>query len=156
MCDLEKLRLTFRPESIVTLFVGESPPHNGTFFYKGNSVLYFSVKESFGGTANFLAEFKAKCFFLDDLVLYPVNKLNKKEREENQWKGVASLAQRMAVYGPAAVVVLMCAIEEMVVDAMSKAGLSHVPHFVTPFPGRYHRGRFREKMAEIIPKLPTC
>jgi hypothetical protein len=114
------------------------------------------MKESCGDTGNFLAEFKGKCFFLDDLVLYPVNKMNKKERKEHQWKGVASLAERMADYRPAAVVVLMCAIEEMVVDAMNKADLSHVPHFVTPFPGRYHRGRFKEKMAEIIPKLQHC
>jgi hypothetical protein len=68
---------------------------------------------------------------------------------------VGSLAQRMADYRPAAVVVLMCAIEEMVVDSMSQAGLSHVPHYVKPFPGRYQRDRFKEKMAEIIPKLPT-
>ena len=155
MCNLEKLRDTFRPQPIITLFVGESPPHAGTFFYMENSVLYHSMKESFSGAANFLAEFKAKCFFLDDLVLYPINKIKEKERKERRWKGVPSLAQRMADYRPAAVVVLICAIEEMVVDSMSQAGLYHVPHHVTPFPGRYHRDRFKEKMAEIIPKLPT-
>jgi hypothetical protein len=50
MCDLEKLRHTFRPQPIMTLFVGESPPHNGKFFYKGNSVLYYSMRESFKGS----------------------------------------------------------------------------------------------------------
>jgi hypothetical protein len=155
-CGLEKLRHSFRPQPITALFVGESPPQGGTFFYKGNSLLYYSMKESFGGTADFLAEFKAKCFFVDDLVLYPVNKMEKKERNEHRHKAVASLARRMIDYRPAAVVVLMCAIENMVIHALSEASLSHVPRYVTPFPGPFQRERFNKEMAEIIPKLPTC
>jgi hypothetical protein len=49
----------------------------------------------------------------------------------------------------------MCAIEEMVVDAMSESGLARVPHYVTPFPGQYHSERFKKEMKEIIRKLPS-
>lgn len=155
-CELENLRHTFRPERVMVLFVGESPPDGGTFFYKANSVLYYSMKESLGVAEDFLAEFKERCFFLDDLVLYPVNKMEQNERQKHRRKGVSSLARRMIDYQPAAIVVVMCAIESMVIDAMREAGSQHVPHYVTPFPGRYHRKRFQERMAEIIPKLPTC
>jgi hypothetical protein len=154
MSDLEKLRHTFRPQPITTLFVGESAPGGGTFFYKEDSRLYRFMKDSFGGAASFLMEFKAKGFFLDDLVLYPVNKMEGKERLEHRRKSVPSLAKRMADYRPSAVVIVMCAIEENVVDAMGKAGLSHVPHFVTPFPSFASQRRFRADMAKIIPKLP--
>jgi hypothetical protein len=157
MNDLEKLRSSFRPKPIMTLFVGESPPHGATFFYKENSLLYRSMKECFGDTADFLAEFKAKCFFLDDLVLHPINKIkDKKERNEHRQKAVSSLARRMAVYQPAMVVILMCAIEKMVVNAMADAGLSHIPYYVTPFPIHYHRNLFKERMSDIIPHLPAC
>ncbi|WP_038976047.1 hypothetical protein [Bradyrhizobium japonicum] len=35
----EALRASFRPDEITTLFVGESAPINGTFFYDGNSLM---------------------------------------------------------------------------------------------------------------------
>ena len=88
--DLEKVRRSFRPRHITTLFVGESPPHSGTFFYKRDSRLYRRVKEAFGNGENFLSEFKAKGFFLDDLVLYPINQIKEKnERNEHRRKGVS-------------------------------------------------------------------
>jgi len=34
--DLDKLRLRYRPDKISVLFVGESPPAGGTFFYKSS------------------------------------------------------------------------------------------------------------------------
>lgn len=116
------------------------------------------MKESFGGASNFPPAFQAKGFFLDDLVLYPINQIaDKKERNEHRQKGVQSLAQRMADYKPLAVVALMCAIEPMVADAMREAGLAKVPLYVTPFPSHpEHQERFKLKMAEIIPKLPGC
>lgn len=157
MSDLEKLRHSFRPQSIAVLFVAESPPHGGTFFYKEDSLLYHKMRESFGNMANFLSEFKARGFFLDDLVLYPINQIDdEKERNEHRRKAVSSLALRMAGYQPQIVVVLMCAIEQMVSDAMREAGLSNVPLHVVPFPRREHQERFKAKMAEIIPKLPVA
>lgn len=158
MCDSEKLRHTFRPQHITTLFVGESAPDGSTFFYKENSLLYRFMKESFGNPAKFLMEFKAKGFFLDDLVLYPINKIKpEKERGKHRQKAVESLAQRMADYRPAAVVIVMCGIEKNVLDAMAKAGLSHVPHYVTPFPSYpNNQRRFRAIMAKIIPTLPKA
>jgi hypothetical protein len=145
----------FRPQRIVTLFVGESPPHGGTFFYKADSILYRAMKEAFAGSDNFLAEFKARGFFLEDLVHEPVNRIKDTGlRNEMRLKAVTGLAVRMADYRPAAVVAVMCAIEPMVADAIREVGLG-VPLYTTPFPGRYHRRQFMDEMTEIIPKLPT-
>lgn len=160
MNNLEKIRLNFLPEPVKTLFVGESPPNGGTFFYNADSRLYRTVKESFeeffGANENFLEEFKRRGFFLDDLVLSPVNQIKKKkERDERLWECVPLLARRLMRYRPSAVVVLMLAIKPMVRDAMCAAGLSQVPFYDTPFPGPWHQKRFKEKMREILPKLPT-
>jgi len=151
--ELEKLRLSYRPQQITTLFVGESPPHNGTFFYEGNSRLFREMKKVFGDSAGFLSEFKANGFFLDDLVLDPINDKEKAERKDHRREGVPSLAQRMKDYQPSAVVALMCAIGPMVREAMCRAGLSHLPLHVTPFPAFGNEKRFRARMAEIIPKI---
>ena len=153
MNELEKLRNSYRPRGIIVLFVGESPPKNGTFFYKANCRLYYAMKRAFGDSASFLSEFKANGFFLDDLVLYPINRMEDVERNERRCNGVPSLARRMEDYRPSAVVVLMCAIKPMVVEAMCKARLSEVPLYVTPFPSYGNQKRFRAKMAEIMPKI---
>jgi hypothetical protein len=157
LSDIETLRRSFRPRQVTTLFVGESPPNGGTFFYKENSLLYYRMKESFGAVADFLPWFRAQGFFLDDLVLYPINQIkDKNERDEHRQNGVPSLALRMTEYHPEAVVVVMRAIEEMVREAMDAAGLPNVPLYVTPFPGRpKQQERFKTIMAEIIPQLPV-
>jgi hypothetical protein len=46
--SLESLRQSYRPQQVRVLFVGESPPAGGTFFYRANSnlrVLRVSVVE---------------------------------------------------------------------------------------------------------------
>lgn len=134
MQDFENLRHTFLPTKVATLFVGESPPTGGAFFYIGNSLLYRCVREAFGDPPDFLALFKAKCYFLDDLVLYPIDKMAEQEKRRHRRLGVSSLALRMIRYQPAAVVTLMCAIEQPVAQALSEAGLDHVPHHVTASP----------------------
>ena len=153
MFEFERERRKFQPERVKTLFIGESPPHGGTFFYNEDSMLFRAMREAFGHEENFLAQFKAKGFFLDDLVHEPVNQLQSRFRNDMRLNGICELAIRMSEYHPSAVVALMCAIEPMVSEAMRKAKLS-VPLYVTAFPGRYHRRRFIEEMAEIIPKLP--
>lgn len=153
---MEKLRYEFKPNTVTVLFVGESRPDGKTFFYKRDSLLYHAMEECFSTKANFLLEFQAKGFFLDDLVLHPVNHIkDKRNRTALRRKAVPSLAHRMAAYRPSAVVALMCAIEPMVRDAMNQAGLQDVPLYVTPFPNHWNRTRFKTTMAEIIPKLPS-
>jgi len=39
MDAVEVIRKRFRPERITTLFVGESAPHSGDFFYSGNTAM---------------------------------------------------------------------------------------------------------------------
>jgi hypothetical protein len=37
--DTEAIRERYRPKRIMTLFVGESAPSSGKFFYRGNTAL---------------------------------------------------------------------------------------------------------------------
>jgi hypothetical protein len=152
MLDREELRRSFLPQHIETLFVGESPPEGDAFFNKGKGLLHNKLKESLGCAD--LAEFKANGFYLDDLVLYPINKMGKKERDEHRREGISSLAERIACYKPKAIVVFVKSIESMVIDAVRRAGLRDVPVYVTPFPR--HQKRFKEKMEEIVPNLPIA
>ncbi len=154
MNELEELRKSFRPVRITTLFVGESAPDSGRFFYSGNSSLFHAMRSAFGGRAAFLEEFMEKGFYLDDLVLTPINKLEKRERLGLRWASIDELAKRLLDYKPKAVVVVMRAIRPMVQEAMHKAGISYEP-FCAPHPAFGNWTRFQNAMAEIIGNLPV-
>ncbi len=153
MTNLEELRLSFRPHRIATLFVGESAPHSGRFFYSGNSSLFYAMQRAFGGKATFLQDFKRSGFYLDDLVAVPVNKLASRQRSAHRWQSVAGLANRLRSYKPQAIVIVMCAIKPMVAEAMRSAGISYEP-YCTPHPAFGNWTRFHTAMTEIVNNLP--
>ncbi len=156
MCDVEKTRRGFKPDSITTLFVGESAPAGGTFFYDREkpSKLFEAMKRVFNGDAHLLDNFKKNGFYLDDLVDEPVNKTDRKLRRKRRKESIPLLARRMKCYKPKAVVIVMCAIRPMVLQAMHEAELSYEPYCV-PFPAFGNQTRFHEEMKRIIPKLPV-
>ena len=62
--DTELIRQSYRPSKIVTLFVGESAPKSGKFFYIGNTALKRYMEDamkaaSLGGHDDFLERFKS-------------------------------------------------------------------------------------------------
>jgi len=151
---LEDLRKSFCPDCIATLFVGESAPESGKFFYSGNSSLFYAMKRAFGGSQAFLEDFKKRGFYLDDLVLTPINKLAKYERSRLRQEAVPELAKRLMAYKPKAVVVVMRAILPMVREAMQAAGMTCEP-FCVPHPAFGNWTRFSSAMTAIIDDLPS-
>jgi hypothetical protein len=72
---VEAIPTRYRPELIETLFVGESTPYGGAFFYSGNTqmlrYMQRAVESVLGKSGDFLDAFKAYGWYLDDLVLSP-------------------------------------------------------------------------------------
>ena len=153
---VEAARARFRPAKITTLFVGESAPVSGDFFYYGNNAMLTHVQravdQALGGSDDFLQRFKAYGWYLDDLVLTPVNHLTKRDREAKNRDAQNSLSARIAEYQPLAIVSLMLGIKT-IVDAAAIAAGNHAPRFAVPFPGMGQQARFQTAMAEIIPAL---
>jgi hypothetical protein len=154
---VEAARLRFRPAKITTLFVGESAPMSGDFFYYGNNAMLshmkHAVEQALGPSDDFLERFKAYGWYLDDLVLTPVNHLTKPERNAQCQSAQASLAARIAEYQPLAIVSLMLGIKT-IVEAAATAARSDAQRFAVPFPGMGQQTHFKTAMAEIIPLLP--
>jgi hypothetical protein len=158
MPNLEHLRRRFKPAVIRVLFVGESPPAGGTFFYQGNSNLARYTEEAFAAayerrfknSAAFLRFFKGLGCYLDDLCLVPVNNLERAERVEHRKAGIEPLAGRLATYRPQAVVAVMRAIEPHVQDAVRRAGLDLTPVHGLPFPALGHQPRYVRSLADLL------
>lgn len=146
--DASALRDRYRPSRIRVLFVGESPPAGGTFFYASNSKLYAATRTAFETGVpelllgrDFLDDFQALGCYLDDLCLQPVNHLKgtpvlEAQREAERKRGEDSLASRIRAAHPMAVVVVMKGIVANVWSAMGAADVGDLPQHAFPFPGR--------------------
>jgi hypothetical protein len=154
---VEETRERFRPERIATLFVGESAPLSGDFFYFGGNALLAhmqaAIESELGRTDDFLSTFKAYGWFLDDLVLTPVNQMVATKRKAVCRNAEAGLAKRISAYKPLAIVSLLKMIEGNVERAAIAVG-STAPRYVVPFPGMGQQLKFQSAMKVLLPKLP--
>ena len=74
--DVEPLGASYRPAKIKVLFIGESAPAGGAFFYKQTGQVHSQFRQALtphiGDSPTFVEAFKEAGFYLDDLVLEPV------------------------------------------------------------------------------------
>jgi hypothetical protein len=116
--DVEKVRETYKPKRINTLFVGEAAPAGGTFFYFRNSQMFRYVKRAFGDPTNFLDWFRDKGWYLDDFVLTPVNRYTNAKRKDMHVASLPDFSKRLQNYSPSCVVSLLRGIQAPVQKAM--------------------------------------
>jgi hypothetical protein len=156
---IEKTRVSYKPHKVTTLFIGESAPASGKFFYLGNTSMYRNMKtafeSAFGESKDFLKSFKANGWYLDDLVLKPVNEQGRLERKANCLKSGKNLAKRISRYRPQTIVILGRGIERYIKPAMEEAKYNKLHHTVC-FPGNGQQANFRREMKLIIAKLPSA
>jgi hypothetical protein len=113
-----------------------------------------AVEKSLGkGNGDFLERFKAFGWYLDDLVLEPVNHLGKSERIAKCREAQQSLADRIIKYQPQAIVSLLLFIEPFV-DAAAIEAKSAASRYAVRFPGMGQQKRFMDDMAALVPRLP--
>jgi hypothetical protein len=154
--EIALARERYRPQRIKVLFVGESPPSNGKFFYCGGNDLLHHMRSAMGATpdgdADFLDGFKARGWFLDDLVMKPIDKLPRAERERQCRDARSDLAARIAEYQPRAIVSILPRIRDDVEIAACRAG-SKACLYPVPFPGWGTQNLFKQEMVRILPQL---
>jgi hypothetical protein len=156
---IEALRASYRPRQITTLFVGESAPISGKFFYDGdNSMVRYMQRATetvIPGGGEFLDRFKSYGWYLDDLVLTPINQMTPQERRAQWIAARESLKDRIAQYRPLAIVSLLSQpnFKSIVHGAALEAG-SEALLCVVPFPGKGNQTRFHDAMVSLIPTLP--
>ncbi len=159
----EEIRLSYKPEQIKILFVGESAPVAGTFFYKADSLCGYTQKafaqvfEDAGAKVgyDFLDYFKGKGCYLEDLCLIPVNDMSQMERKLCWKRGVPQLAGRLAEYKPDVVITILLGIKDYVEEACVKAKLDNVKRFAIPFAGNGNQGRYVDELVKILRELSS-
>lgn len=158
--ERERLRESFRPPQIRLLFIGESPPASGRFFYSANSGLYRAMRTAFqvaGSTVDdkkFLAMFQECGCYLTDLCVEPIDHLGSDERRALRREGEKHLARQLKCLRPVMIGPVLRSIIRNVQNAVSLAHW-HGEIVQFPYPGRWsqHREAFIKSLVPIIQRL---
>lgn len=139
--DAQQTREDYLPDDVRVLFIGESPPSGGTFFYYTNSNLYRATRDAFAraipalrGSQNVLNEFCKLGCYLEDLAVEPVDDLPRRERRAACNAGIAPLAERIRPLHPRVVVIVGYGIAPKVTKALVRAGHGELDREKLPFP----------------------
>lgn len=153
----EALRRKFLPSDLWLLFIGESPPASGRFFYRADSGLYRAMRDAFRAVdpsindRNFLETFQASGCYLVDLCPYPVDHLDRKLRADICRASEGLLSTKIAHLQPRMIASVVRSIEGNILRATSAAKW-HGPLIRLPYPGRWSHCR-KVFLNTLIPKL---
>lgn len=152
----ERRRRDHYPDELRVLFIGESPPTGGSFYYDANSQLYYATREAFVAAAprltnrDFLPAFQQMGCYLEDLSLKPIDKLPAPEKRRARKAAVPGLARRLKGKDPRLVVIVVKGIAPQVEQAIDEAGLADVPTEALPFPGQWHRREYVDQLTGLV------
>src|SRR5947209_3437493 len=151
----ETLRRRFLPRRVRILFVGESPPASGKFFYRADSGLYRALRSVFHkadpaiSNEDFLHVFQESGCYLIDLCTTPVDRLDPKTRRAVCFDARGLLSRRVKHLQPDMIVCLVRSIRSDLDRATANAGWRG-PILDVPYPGRWIQHR-RIFTAELLP-----
>jgi hypothetical protein len=153
--DLEKLRNSFKPDKVTYLFVGESIPSNGTFFYTADSPLYKYTKEAFEevfqGVEFSLKLFKDKGFYLFDLT-ESVAGMGYKEKINAVASGIPKLARFIEAEKPEYVLSVKNTNLSAIIMSNAEVGdlisEDHIFDLPAPIFGSHHY--YKDKLVEAL------
>ena len=152
------LRNSFKPECVRILFVGESVPQNGTFFYMGNSNLYRYTQAAFVdvGIEFSLEQFMKYGCWIYDVCDVPVNGLTRVQRRESISNALPQLFATIGILKPEFIIVVKKGdMQKIVFRAVcEKCGyLVEATAFNLPFPSFGNQLKYQEKLSEIIRRI---
>src|SRR4051794_40024515 len=153
----ERTRHDHMPDELRVLFIGESPPAGGTFFYDANSILFTATQDAFlkampslAQEKDFLRAFQRMGCYLEDLSLDPIDKLPDKVKRQARKAAVPGLARRLRGMTPTAVVIVVKGIRPQVEQALTKRGIVDVPVDALRFPGQWWRDDYIGELTELV------
>ena len=158
--DAERLRRRYRPARVRLLFIGESPPASGRFFYRRDSGLYRAIRDAFRlidpsiTDDTFLGIFQRSGCYLIDACAAPVDRLDANSRRAACLASEVALTRSIQRLEPAGIVTLLKSIRDNVERAAVQARW-HGPILDLPYPGRWASNRkiFLKRLAPQLEQL---
>ena len=154
--NFENLRNNYKPDNIEVLFVGESRPKGGTFFYQGDSALYKETKKAFDKYFDQdifkLDKFKLWGCWLYDICENPVNHLSNEERRSTIQENIPELESFIKQESPK--IIIVCK-KTLVEPKIRDSDIMHTYQvgnniFFLPFPSNGNQRRYREELIIVL------
>ncbi len=166
--DYAQARNRYKPDEVKILFVAESPPSSGGYFYFSETIgkdhLFREMMKALGLWSRsqrmergidkrpLLEKFRSKGFFLIDTCELPVDKLPKRERRSAINQGATTLESRVRRLDPSHIAVVKTTVFRPVFEALERAGLGGrvLNKSALPFPNHGHQRRFRNGVRRFV------
>jgi hypothetical protein len=178
--DYARARDRYKPDKVIVLFIAESPPSSGGYFYFSQTIgkdhLFretmkalelWPLSRPMGKGLDkrpFLAAFHSKGFFLIDTCELPVDKLPPAERRNAIVRGADRIVYKVKHLDPTNIVIVKKTVFHPIREALEKAGLRAMVlnKAPLPFPSHGNQQKFRDglrhalkkrALSQIFPKL---
>jgi hypothetical protein len=155
--EIERLRNRYRPANVRLLFVGESAPASGQFFYRGQTAITRYTRQAFERAFarrfvdddEFLAFFQSSGCWLDDVSHVPIDHLPPRDRRAVIRGTLQDFSARLRSCSPTEIVVVLRRILPVVRRAADRTGVNAAVHSL-PFPGFHWQGDFENGLVSIL------
>ena len=161
-----KLRNRYKPKKIKIVFVLESPPASGKYFYDENGLitepLFAAMMELLKckpkSKREGLRYFADTGHFLVDATYDPINGLDDKARKRAVLDHFDELVEDLRSLGSTdamSLILVKANICRVLEGRLSASGFNVMNNgVVVPFPSTGQQGKFREKIAEVYNNIP--
>lgn len=155
-----ELRNKYTPDKVRLIFLLESPPASGNYFYnpsgKTNELLFsammdyinFKPKDKNEG----LIKFKECGYLIIDSILEPVNRIkNKKVKNKKILMNIPNLINELDEHiksNRTKIILIKRNINQIFLEALNSVGYN-VPNLGIPFPDRFHRKEFLNNLNKL-------
>ena len=166
--DYAQAREKYQPHKIKILFVAESPPSSGGYFYFSETIgkdhLFRETMKALDlwpvsrplrrgvDKRPLLERFRSNGFFLIDTCELPVDKLSTTERMTAVRRGAVGLASRVRRLNPAHIILVKNTVFRPVCQALEREGLGRriLNKTSLPFPSHGNQKKFRNNLRQMI------
>jgi hypothetical protein len=162
LAKYKKMREAYRPERIKAIFILESPPKSGKYFYNPDGTVheqlframmeFIEIKPS--SKQDGLQAFRSQGFILVDASYAPVNDFKGKARDEAILREYDSLLRDLNLLNPnkdVPLILVKANVYELLRERLGEAGFRVVNNDIKiPFPGSGRQKEFRDKLAAVV------
>lgn len=159
--EYEALREKYKPSSVDILYIGESRPQTGKFFYNANSNLYYNTKvayeQLFEPETFTLVRFMKNRNWLYDVCNIPVNGMGDGERKRNISSGIPNLILAIDKLQPKFIVVVkMGFMVDLLKEPIEGCGyIENSSLYFLPFPANGWQAKYRNHLIKILKEHQT-
>jgi len=163
-------RNKYKPRRVNILFIAESPPSSGGYFYSGKTIgkdhLFRETMKALEfwpsgrpmrkdcDKRSMLREFRSLGFFLIDTCEFPVDKLPPRERRISTIRGAMTLPGRVEALCPDRILIVKKTVFKPAIQALSITGFARrvLNTDPLPFPSHGNQKKYRTMLRRLVKK----